>query len=281
MVPALLLLFVSQVLAASWSFNDATVTVQAKGSGVGAGLKEKLVPSANLTKPIPLHPSDILKVTMTTIDGKTPKRPHQAFLVIQDVDTGLHPSYAMTVKESGKAKIEMTQNYFPAQFLSSSHPLKASIVIGSFGNVQPFKKDLFEIEIKTDANAPATVVKKPLRYGKLQEIYHTFRDMSKSPAAVITLTFVMANISLFLALLGSWWALGANVDHALGAVQRTFAHVSFCASILALEYCFYMYYLEWNLFQTLPVAAIAAVAAYLSGSRALTEVQERRLAGQR
>jgi oligosaccharyltransferase complex subunit delta (ribophorin II) len=42
-----------------------------------------------------------------------------------------------------------------------------------------------------------------------------------------------------------------------------------------------MYYLSWNLFQTLPVAAVVGAVVFVSGSRALTEVQERRLAGQR
>ena len=41
-VIAFLSLLVNPIIAASsWSFNDASVTVQSKGSGVGAGLKEK------------------------------------------------------------------------------------------------------------------------------------------------------------------------------------------------------------------------------------------------
>lgn len=31
--------------ASSWSFNEATLTVQGKGSGIGSGLKEKSVAS--------------------------------------------------------------------------------------------------------------------------------------------------------------------------------------------------------------------------------------------
>ena len=42
-----------------------------------------------------------------------------------------------------------------------------------------------------------------------------------------------------------------------------------------------MYYTAWNLFQTLPVAAAVGTVAFLSGSRALGEVQERRMAGLR
>jgi oligosaccharyltransferase complex subunit delta (ribophorin II) len=48
-----------------------------------------------------------------------------------------------------------------------------------------------------------------------------------------------------------------------------------------MEGIFFMYYTSWNLFQTLPAAAVVSAVAFLSGSRALSEVQERRLAGQR
>lgn len=38
---ALLAFTVPSVYAASWGFSDATVSVQAKGAGVGAGFQEK------------------------------------------------------------------------------------------------------------------------------------------------------------------------------------------------------------------------------------------------
>lgn len=55
----------------------------------------------------------------------------------------------------------------------------------------------------------------------------------------------------------------------------------FLSSVAGLEIVFFMYYMSWNLFQTLPVAVAVGVVAVLSGSRALGEVQERRLAGLR
>lgn len=59
------------------------------------------------------------------------------------------------------------------------------------------------------------------------------------------------------------------------------SHGLFLGSIIAMEGVFFMYYTFWNLFQTLPIAALVGAVAYISGSRALTEVQERRLAGER
>lgn len=79
-----------------------------------------------------------------------------------------------------------------------------------------------------------------------------------------------------------WLALGANADHLQKALSSApVAHGVFFGSIVAMEGVFFMYYSAWNLFQTLPVAGVVGVVAFLSGTRALGEVQRRRLAGER
>jgi oligosaccharyltransferase complex subunit delta (ribophorin II) len=50
---------------------------------------------------------------------------------------------------------------------------------------------------------------------------------------------------------------------------------------VALEGVFYLYYVSWNLFQVLPVIGVVGAATFLSGTKALGEVQSRRLAGER
>ena len=76
--------------------------------------------------------------------------------------------------------------------------------------------------------------------------------------------------------------LGANVNHASKAMSAApVSHALFFGSIAALEGIFFLYYTSWNLFQTLPAAGLVGAVAFVSGSRALSEVQERRLAGLR
>jgi oligosaccharyltransferase complex subunit delta (ribophorin II) len=58
-------------------------------------------------------------------------------------------------------------------------------------------------------------------------------------------------------------------------------HVFFIGSIICLEGIFFMYYTSWNLFQTLPAALAVGAITFISGSRALSEVQGRRLANLR
>lgn len=94
--------------------------------------------------------------------------------------------------------------------------------------------------------------------------------------------FVAAVVAALPVLLGVWATLGANVSHVSKALgDAPVSHALFYGSIVSMEGIFFMYYTSWNLFQTLPAAGVVALVAFLSGSRALTEVQERRLAGLR
>ena len=70
-----------------------------------------------------------------------------------------------------------------------------------------------------------------------------------------------------------------HLQKAMGAAPVS--HAAFFGSILAMEGVFFMYYSTWNLFQTLPAAGVVGTVALLSGTKALGEVQSRRLAGER
>ena len=61
----------------------------------------------SVANPITLGASESVKVLVTIKEGKKAKRPHQAFLRIEDRGSHLETSYAFAVKESGKAKVEI------------------------------------------------------------------------------------------------------------------------------------------------------------------------------
>lgn len=175
-----------------------------------------------------------------------------------------------------------THKDLPNQLLTSEQPLKASLVIGSFGSSAPSNTFGFNVAIKRDPSVPQPATNKPVRYGKLEEIHHIFRSDPQSPPMVITLAFAGLALATIPVLLGGWFALGANINHISEALSNApVAHALFFGSIVGMEGIFFMYYSSWNLFQTLPAAGVAGVVAVVSGSRALTEVQNRRLAGKR
>jgi oligosaccharyltransferase complex subunit delta (ribophorin II) len=57
-------------------------------------------------KPIALGTSDTLKVILTATEDGKPKRPHQAFLLLTDQDTGLETSFPLSMKDTGKGKVD-------------------------------------------------------------------------------------------------------------------------------------------------------------------------------
>jgi oligosaccharyltransferase complex subunit delta (ribophorin II) len=140
----------------------------------------------------------------------------------------------------------------------------------------------FDINIISDASAPTATPPAPERYAPKPEIHHIFKEDPRSPPKAISLVFTIAVLAALPALFGAWLLLGGNLNHvgkAFGA--KPVAHGLFFGSIIAMEGVFFLYYASWNLFQTLPVAGVLGLVAFVSGSRALTEVQERRLTGQR
>ncbi|KAL6789406.1 Alpha/Beta hydrolase protein [Trichoderma sp. SZMC 28012] len=263
--------------ASSWTFSDGTVKVLSKA---GNDAVEKFSGVDRVQNTLTLGHQDKLKVTLTTKDGSTAKRPHQAFLVVKEA-SGLEAPFPLTVKDSGKGTVEISQKDLPVQLLLSQEPLEASLVLASFGSSKGSVTPVFDFTVKLDAASSAPSYEKPLRYGKLAEIHHIFRADPKNPPKIVSITFALAVLATVPALFIGWFALGGNFTHVQKALGNApISHVVFFGSIVAMEGVFFLYYTQWNLFQTLPAIGAVGVAAFLSGTKALGEVQRRRLAGE-
>ena len=66
-----------------------------------------LTPGKPLAKPVDFGPTDSLKIILTAQEGKSAKRPHQAFLLLRDAISNLDVSYPLSMKESGEAKVDL------------------------------------------------------------------------------------------------------------------------------------------------------------------------------
>ncbi|KAI1170913.1 Oligosaccharyltransferase subunit Ribophorin II-domain-containing protein [Nemania sp. FL0916] len=277
--PLVLLAAGAAQAASSWGFDEATVQVNAKKA---AGSKEKFSEAKPLSSPVTISNAESVKVLLVAKDGGKAKRPHQAFVVLRDDVSGLEAPFPMTVKENGKAVVEIKYSDLPVQLVTSSAPLKASVVLASFGSSLGLNKPVFSVALKPDPNAAPVVYEKPLRYGKREAIHHTFRADPKNPPKVISAFFVLVVLATVPALFVGWLALGANASHLSNALRDApVAHGVFFGSLVALEGVFYLYYVSWSLFKVLPVIGVVGAATFLSGVKALGEVQSRRLAGER
>lgn len=267
--------------ASVWGFTDATVSVQTKGAGVGSGLKLEIPDNKPLASPVSLGSLDTLRVSLTAQEGRSAKRAHQVFLLLKDPETGLDISYPFSVKENGKSKLDLTQKDLPIQFLSLPQPVDARFLIGSFGNSPAYDATAFQLSIDRNPDEPVPTVEVS-RYGKLPEIHHIFKEDSKNPPIAITLAFLAITLAALPILAGAWLFLGVNFNHLPTAFKSApIPHAVFLGSLISIEGAFFLYYTSWNIFQLLPAIAAAGAIAFVSGSRALGEVQGRRLAGLR
>ncbi|UNI23169.1 hypothetical protein JDV02_009004 [Purpureocillium takamizusanense] len=264
--------------ASPWTFSDGIVTVVSKAAD---NVVEKFSDTDRAKKTVTLGHQDTLKVSLTAQEGSKARRPHQAFLVLKEA-SGLEAPFPLTVKPSGKGSVQITQKDLPVQLLLSQSPLEATLIIGSQGSTKGTVTPVFNVAVTLDVNGPAPAYEKPLRYGPLAEIHHIFRAGPKNPPKIVSLVFSLAVLATVPALLVGWLVLGANVSHiskALGSAP--ISHAVFFGSIVAMEGVFFLYYSSWNLFQALPAMGVVGAAAFLSGTKALGEVQRRRGAGER
>lgn len=77
------------------------------------------------------------------------------------------------------------------QLALAKQPLRASIVIASFGSAQGYAAPVFDLTLQVDASAAPPVYEASERYGKLPEIHHIFRADPQSPPKLVSLFFVL------------------------------------------------------------------------------------------
>jgi oligosaccharyltransferase complex subunit delta (ribophorin II) len=103
------------------------------------------------------------------------------------------------------------QKDLPIQLLQTTKPLRATIVIGSFGDSKGLSNQVFDLDLLYDAAAVKPTVEAPLRYGKLPEINHIFKPDPKSGPVLISVFFVLAILASVPVLLGTVRALHSNL----------------------------------------------------------------------
>lgn len=84
-------------------------------------------PKSPIETPIALSAQDTLTVSLTAKDSGKAKRPHQAFLLLKD-DSGLEAPFPLSVKDSGKAKVQIVRSIYPGRDETVVLPKLTSLV---------------------------------------------------------------------------------------------------------------------------------------------------------
>lgn len=62
-----------------------------------------------LQTPVSIGAQDTLTVSLTAKESGKAKRPHQAFLLLRDEETGLEAPFPLTVRDTGKGNVKIVR----------------------------------------------------------------------------------------------------------------------------------------------------------------------------
>ncbi|KAI7902574.1 uncharacterized protein BX663DRAFT_509701 [Cokeromyces recurvatus] len=102
------------------------------------------------------------------------------------------------------------------------------------------------------------------------------------PSAVFSTLFAFITLTPWLFLITGWLQIGYTpgkvmLDLFSGSTVRTVSIIAFLASLVSVEYLFYLYWTKLNLFQTLTFLSGLIILVFFTGQRALNSIQARRL----
>ncbi|ODQ51213.1 hypothetical protein SAICODRAFT_26969 [Saitoella complicata NRRL Y-17804] len=262
----LLLALVSTSLASAassgWSVTNGKASLTTRAN---SKLSTELFDST--TTPSSSHTFDIgtgerLSLLFTCKNEGEGARPHQAYVLVRDEVTGLESAVVASVRESGKAKVDVDPRNLPAPLNGVATPLTLTLAIASKGDSKPLLYQLGKIANKNPTKPEAEA--NPVRYGPLPEITHTFRSEQDLPPRIISMGFAAAVIACFLALIVSWTSLDANLSllpRRLAAAPLSSA--MFIGSLIGFEALLACYWLWMRVGEVLVIGAGLGVVGFL------------------
>ncbi|CAB4395206.1 Ribophorin II [Rhizophagus irregularis] len=239
-------------------------------------LTESVEYPSSLDKPIELSHGDNLKIIFSLRDKETKKgiQPHQSMIILSSKQTENQIPIIVTVRDNGKARAELNMLDIPENLFLGNYSL--NLIIGTFSHNNPINYQIGTVNIDVPYLSPVLI-----KYGPKPEIHHIFRPDQKLPPTIISYSFVIIVLLPWLFLIGAWIHLGVNISFLTSEPGSLPVIISFLFTLLAIEILFYNYWTHLNIFQTLSWLSGLSILAFLSGQKALSDVQGWRLKGLR
>lgn len=96
-----------EVSWATWQAGRQTDTFSI--CTISDNLHTSFGPQSPLKSPVALGAQDTLTITLTAKDNGKAKRPHQAFVLLKDEDTGLEAPFPLNVRDTGKGNVKIVR----------------------------------------------------------------------------------------------------------------------------------------------------------------------------
>ncbi|ODV95523.1 hypothetical protein PACTADRAFT_75992 [Pachysolen tannophilus NRRL Y-2460] len=192
-------------------------------------------------------------------------------VVISANSNGLQSIFYPIKKSTNSYELLLPLSKIPAIFKKNDDKIEFELICGDFNTKLNSITKLFSVTPSPELQK-ITEYKKSLRFGKLPEIYHIFKDHQIFVNPIISLLFIALIIVLFLGLVGAW----TKIEN-LQFTSLSLVDFGFLLTLVLFEVIFVRYFIKDSIFLTISRVFITAPFAIVFGSRVLRKVRSRRL----
>jgi oligosaccharyltransferase complex subunit delta (ribophorin II) len=229
-----------------------------------------VAPDGKLASALNVAESQRLLIKFSVKSGSEAIKADQAFVRLTNSKADLEFVVVGEIDGDGyKVDLDVAKRANEFSRLSGTYELR--IDIGDVGFSNAISALLGSVKLNFVSGV--TELPDPLtRFQPKPEIKHLFREPEKRPAAVVSTAFSFAVLAPVLILLGLWAKLGINFKN----FDFHPASLVFYASLGAIFYLYFNFWLFLDMFTTLKYLTLLGVVASLSGSVAYGRMYRRR-----
>ncbi|KAF5841388.1 Oligosaccharyltransferase subunit Ribophorin II-domain-containing protein [Dunaliella salina] len=222
-----------------------------------------------------------IQVTASVLADNEPFKPQQMFLALKHLETGVAAYMVGKAKKSSTYELTANAALMEKQIGKLAGLYEVSLMVGHPEVSQGLVWRLGQVELVLPASDPSPAVRtahnQPINNVR-PIITHMFRPPEKRPPPMISMFFAALVVLILVALIGFVvLGLGVNFNGWPQDGMTALSALAFHGLIAAMLGLYLIFWLRWNLIQTLPVALGLGAALVTVGHKALSGIATERL----
>uniref|UniRef100_A0A7S3QP46 Ribophorin II n=1 Tax=Dunaliella tertiolecta TaxID=3047 RepID=A0A7S3QP46_DUNTE len=269
----------SLTTAKEWSLKDVRVTLLDAG-GNKVQTNSGSYPAELLNSP-QIPEQHVIQVAASVLADNEPFKPQQMFLALKHVETGVAAYMVGKAKKGSTYELTANAALIEKQIGKLAGLYEVSLMVGHPEVSQGLVWKLGQVELVLPTSDPSPSVRtahtQPISNVR-PIITHMFRPPEKRPPAMISMFFAALVVLILAALIGFLvLGLGVNFNGWPQDGMTALSALAFHGLIAAMLGLYLVFWLRWNLIQTLPVALGLGAALVAVGHKALSGIATERL----
>jgi len=233
-----------------------------------AGQSQAVAFPSKVPSKVKVHHKEKIQLTFNVEDATGSKfLVHQAFVKIAHSKSAAEIVYVAEADNSKLYKFELDLAEDAAEF-SASGDYSLTLILGDAVVSNPISWVVADLEISLPDGGQK---KEQGIYQPKPEITHLFREPEARPPQFVSSLFTLLCLSPFLLLLLLWAKLGANI----GNFSPSLSSLGFHLGLGAIFGLYLMFWLEFNMFETVRYLVLIGIVTFLCGNSLLANIAKK------